>query len=105
MDIVLDNNNDVEIANGDFVVDDTTSTEVESIITSFQGWWKQFPLIGCGAPSYISSPGNCEPLRRQIRIQLLSDSKQLTSFDYSFDTNGNLVLYVNGQEIVVAPQS
>lgn len=101
MDLVLDDNQDLVITNGDFVIDDTTEQEVESIITSFQGWWKQFPLIGCGAPSFLGSPGDCEPLRRQIRIQLLSDSKQLKSFDYSFDADGNLVINVNGQEIVI----
>jgi|SRR5581483_11566772 len=101
MDIVLDDNNDVEIANGDFVIDDTTETEVESIILSYQGWYKEFPLIGCAAPSYLNSPGDCEALRRQIRIQLQSDGKQLSTFDYSFDVNGNLVLNVNGQEVIV----
>lgn len=101
MDIELDNNNDLLVQGGDFVIDDTTIDEVISIITSYQGYWKQFPLIGCGASSYLASPGDCEPLRRQIRIQLQSDGKQLSTFTYSFDENGDLVLVINGQEIVI----
>jgi hypothetical protein len=100
VDIMLDDNNDLLIADGDFNTDDATTQDVVSIITSYQGWWKQFPLIGCAAPSYLNSPGDCEPLRRQIQIQLQSDGKQLLTFDYSFDA-GNLILNVNGQEITV----
>lgn len=102
MDIELDNTDDIEIENGDFAIGDTTEQEVEAIIRSYQGYWKQFPLIGCAAPSYLGSPGNCEPLRRQIQIQLQSDGKQLQEFDYSFDTDGNLVITVNGIEVVIS---
>lgn len=100
-DIIVSETNDLTIFAGDFAIGDSTSQEVEAILMSFQGWWKQFPLIGCGAPSYIASPGECESLRRQAQIQLQSDGKQVSSFTYSFNTNGVLVININGITINV----
>lgn len=101
-DIIVDNNLDLSVTSlGDFQVNESTSQEVSAIIMSFQGWWKEFLLIGCGAPLYIASPGNCEALRRQIQIQLASDGKKLSSFSYSFNTQNELIIQVNGLTINV----
>jgi hypothetical protein len=101
-DILLDNNNDLLIASGgDFAVGDSTVQEVESIIISYPGWWKQYPLVGCAAPNYLNSPGAGQKLSNSINQQLKIDGKTLTSFSASMNADGTLTINVNGQSIEI----
>lgn len=101
-DILLDANNNLQFAtNGDFAVGDSALQEVENIIISYPGWWKQFPLVGCAAPNYIGSPGAGQQLSNSISQQLKIDGKTLTSFSASMNANGTLIIHVNGQDIVL----
>jgi hypothetical protein len=101
-DVLLDNNNDLIIApNGDFSLGDSTLQEVQSIIVSYPGWWKQFPLVGCAAPNYIGSPGVGQQLSNNINQQLKIDGKTVTSLTASLNADGTLTINVNGQSIVV----
>src|SRR5580704_6784555 len=102
MDILLDDTNDLLIAAGDFSVGDSTVQEVESIIMSYPGWWKEFPLVGCAAPNYLNSPGVGQQLSNSIKQQLKLDGKTLTSFSASVNADGTLTINVNGQSIEVA---
>lgn len=81
---------------GDFATGDSTEQEVEDIIISYPGWWKQFPLAGVGLGAYSGSPGNGQKLARSIRVQLQNDGKQLQTFSYNIDASGNLTINVNG---------
>ena len=89
-DILLDDNNDLIILGGDFAVGESTPQEVEAIIISFPGWWNQYPNVGCGLMNYLNGP-DAEKLSRDARVHLQTDGKEMTSFDYSFDANGNRV--------------
>jgi len=102
-DILLDNTNELLIAfpGGDFAVGDSTVQEVESIIMSYPGWWKEYPLVGCAAPNYLHSPGAGQQLNNSITQQLKLDGKTLTSFSSSFNADGTLTINVNGQSIEV----
>ena len=101
-DILLDNNNDLQFAvNGDFSVGDSTLQEVENIIMSYPGWWKQFPLVGCAAPNYIGSPGVGQQLSNSINQQLKLDRKTVTSLSASLNADGTLTININGQSIIV----
>ena len=101
-DILFDDSGDLLIANGDFRTGDSTLQEVEDIIMSYPGWWKQFPLLGCAAPNYINSPGTGQQLRNTISQQLKLDGKTLTSFSSSISADGTLTINVNGQNIEIA---
>lgn len=102
-DILLDDNNDLIIgANYDFVIDDSTLQEVESIIISYPGWWKEYPLVGCAAPNYLNSPGAGQQLSNSIKQQLKIDGKTLTSFSASVNADGTLTINVNGQSIDIS---
>lgn len=72
MDLLLDEDNDLTIDSGDFVIDDDTQQRVELFLRAQQGHFKQFPLAGCGLPTMIA--GALTPaLKRQIQLQLESD--------------------------------
>jgi hypothetical protein len=100
-DILLDNTNDLLILNGDFLIDNSTNQEVEDIIRSYPGWWKEYPLVGCGAPNYLNSPGSGQQLSNIITQQLKLDGKTVTSFSAKLNTNGTFTINVNGQSITV----
>jgi hypothetical protein len=102
-DILLDNSNDllVDEITQDFSVGDSTVQEVESIVLSYPGWWKEYPLVGCAAPNYLNSPGAGQQLSNSINQQLKLDGKTLTSFSASMNADGTLTINVNGQSITV----
>ncbi len=100
-DILTDPGNDLLITTGDFTIGDSTLQEVQSIVMSYPGWWKEFPLVGCAAPNYLNSPGTGQKLSNTINQQLKLDGKTVTSLSASKNTNGTLTINVNGQNIVI----
>jgi phage baseplate assembly protein W len=55
MDIILDDDNDLLIQNGDFVIDKSGDQRAALIIQTSQGEWKQSPLVGCGINTALNS--------------------------------------------------
>jgi hypothetical protein len=101
-DILLDDTGDLLITTtGDFSAGDTTLQEVQDIIMSYPGWWKEFPLAGCAAPNYINSPGAGQQLSNSINQQLKLDGKTVSFFSSSMNADGTLTINVNGQSIQV----
>ncbi len=100
-DILLDNSGDLLIVNGDFSVDNSANQEVQDIIMSYPGWWKEYPLVGCAAPNYLNSPGMGQQLSNIVTQQLRLDGKTVTSFSATLNTNGTLTIDVNGESITV----
>jgi hypothetical protein len=101
-DFLLDDSGDLLIVNGDFSVDDSSLQEVQDIIMSYPGWWKEYPLVGCAAPNYLNSPGLGQQLSNSIRQQLQLDGKTVTLLTTSMNPNGTLTINVNGQSIQVS---
>lgn len=67
---------DIEIANGDFKISDSQSQNVELILYSKQGEWKQHPSVGCDILQ--AKNGSIDRfLDREIRVQLDADGFQL----------------------------
>ncbi len=100
-DIVLDDSGDLLITAGDFTVDDCIGQEIQDIIMSYPGWWKEYPLVGCAAPNYLNSPGTGQQLSNAIAQQLRLDGKVITSYSSSMNANGSVTINVNGQNIQI----
>lgn len=100
-DFILDNTGDLLITDGDFPVGDCTEQEMQDIIMSYPGWWKEYPLVGCAALDYINSPGTGRNLSNIITQQLKLDGKMVTSFSTSMNADGTLTINVNGQSIQI----
>lgn len=92
-DIALDNDLDLVIENGDFKISDSDQNHVILIIKSYFGAFKQYPLIGVGIDNYIASVGMEQIIKRNITVQLESDSYNVNevkvegSDKYSIDAN------------------
>lgn len=72
-DILLDENYDLAISNGDFKVGSSDSQHIQLIVDSWIGSWKQFPLVGVGITNYKNSAGQEIALKRNIAVQLEVD--------------------------------
>lgn len=84
LDIALDNNNDLQIANGDFVIDYSDEVHVENILKSSKGEWKQYPLLGVALYKKIFMPTSelqLVSLKKNIKIQLEYDNYRVKKID------------------------
>jgi hypothetical protein len=93
-DIILDENLDLVIENGDFKISNSDMQHIELICITDVGHWKQSPLLGVGIQKYIASSGQQDALKRAINIQLASDGYKVNQillkgtnedFEYSID--------------------
>ena len=101
-DILFDNDYDLAVLNGDFEIGESVEQEVEDIIISFPGWFKQFPLVGVSAPLYLKGPANLQNLQRNIQLQLQGDGKQVQQYSLVQNNDGSFTITINGVEIDVS---
>ncbi len=73
-DILLDENAELIIENGDFKVGPSDKQSIQSILNAFPGWWKQFPTMGVGMMQYLNSKDKQQEIERNIRLQLQADA-------------------------------
>jgi len=76
IDIILDDNMDLTIVNGDFVVDDSEEQVQQLILVASQGAFRESPLTGIGIIKYVKSSftvDKVDALRQKIRLQLQYD--------------------------------
>lgn len=71
-DFLLDDDGDLLIQDGDFVVGASDVQHIEDIIQSFAGSWKQYPILGVGILTYLKSQ-NAMAAVSVIKSQLQSD--------------------------------
>ena len=71
-DIMLDENNDLRIVNGDFLIGESTNQNVELLFKTSPGEWKEH--IETGIAIQRSNNGNLDRfLDRTIRVQMEAD--------------------------------
>jgi phage baseplate assembly protein W len=74
-DILLDENDDVRIENGDFVIGDSLDQEVGLILRMNKGELKEDPVMGCDLIRLINSNTSEAELKQIIKLQLARDGK------------------------------
>jgi hypothetical protein len=79
-DILLDDDYDLLIANGDLDVEDSLNQEVAVILSLNQGQLKQHPLIGPNLTAHLK--GDVLAVQRKLKMHLAHDNKQLEKFEY-----------------------
>jgi hypothetical protein len=81
-DIVLDNEGDLVIRDGDFVVDASDIQHVALIVRLRKGNIKQWPLMGVGEERLINGPID-GLIRREIQLQLQADGYRPRTIEFS----------------------
>lgn len=91
-DFLNDDNGDLKIAGGDFLVGDSDGQHIEDIFQSFVGWWKQSPQVGIGISLYLNTSGTQQALEQSIKLQLQADGYSINSLKITSDKNGDMVI-------------
>ena len=74
---------DIEIKDGDFRVDEASQQNLTHILLSQKGSYKEFPILGVGLSRYLNSPDSTARLRLENEIdkQLIFDNFNVTTLD------------------------
>jgi|ERR1035437_20464 hypothetical protein len=90
-DIDLDDNFDLTIVNGDFLITESDQNHVISIINSYTGAWKEYPLVGVGLIQYLAGSVNSDVVKRAIQTQLITDGYNVQDIkvlkDFTYEIN------------------
>ena len=70
---LIQDNGDLLIQNGDFVIGLSDEQHVSDIIYSAPNWWKEYPQLGVNIQLYLSGSGIGDELNRDLKLQLISD--------------------------------
>lgn len=76
-DIILDDDNDLLIKDGDFLIDESDEQHFALILASSPGNWKNSPLTGAGIIQHDKAPlDDVGKISRKIKLQLEADGYQ-----------------------------
>lgn len=76
VDFEIDNTYDLVIKDGDFAVSESNEADIDLILNSEKGNWKQWPLVGFGVKKYLEaahSRASLDKMKRDIQLQLQAD--------------------------------
>jgi len=91
-DFLLDDEGDVRIENGDFVIDDAEAQHVDDLIYSFKGDWKEHPLLGAEAQRQLKQGNSLTKLKKAIKTELENDG--YSNVDVTIDGDE---IYINAE--------
>lgn len=82
-DFKLDENKDLSFNKGDLNIDNTDQQNIELILLSHKGSFKEFPILGVGITDYLKSPEIISRLRleNEISNQLEYDNFEIKEVD------------------------
>lgn len=72
-DILFDENGDLKIADGDFVIGGSKNQEIENLLVSAKGAFKEFPLVGGDIGRMIKARSGQTAALKEIKYQLKND--------------------------------
>ncbi len=85
-DILLTDDNDIKILNGDFDIGESEMQEVGLILQSTQGEWKEFPLLGPNLFRFIKAKTNKAEIEREVSLHLGMDNKDFKTLKTKVET-------------------
>lgn len=85
-DITLNDNNDINIINGDFDIGQSEMQEVSLILQSTQGEWKADPILGPNLYRFINGKTNKAEIEREVAIHLAIDNKDFKTLKTKIET-------------------
>lgn len=74
-DILLDEDGDLRIENGDFVIGESTDQEVQAILEMAQGELKEDPVLGADLFRLIHSNATDAEVKQRVTLHLARDGK------------------------------
>lgn len=80
-DIMLDENFDLQIKDGDFVIGESTAQHQELLLIAQKGEFKEFPTVGVGIMDYALEDSNTDELIQEISNQFSVDGMKVTDIE------------------------
>ncbi|MDN3621352.1 hypothetical protein QWY81_17930 [Polaribacter undariae] len=80
-DFLLDENGDLRIANGDFVIGDSENQEIEALLVSMKGEFKEFPSVGADFQKLLKSRSGQTAALKEIKLQLRNDGFDVSNIE------------------------
>ncbi len=72
-DLLLNEDNDLSIVNGDFQIGESQQQEIESILISFKSEFKNTPLLGAEISRMLKARSTRQGITREVNEQLQYD--------------------------------
>ncbi len=72
-DLLLNEDNDLSIVNGDFQIGESQQQEIESILISFKSEFKNTPLLGAEIARMLKARSTRQGITREVNEQLQYD--------------------------------
>lgn len=66
--------NDLLIANGDFVLTESDESHIQAILEANKGYFFETPLLGLGIIEQLKGSGNQQEVKQDVRRQLTLDN-------------------------------
>jgi hypothetical protein len=86
-DAMLDDNYDLAISSSDIQISESTARHQQMLLVSNKGDYKQYPIIGVGAATYLNDE-RYQALIRAINIEFAKDSMDVT--DIRLNSSGTI---------------
>ncbi len=83
MDIIL--TDDIVIKDGDLLIEEADSQDIQIIVQAKPGQFYQFPTLGVGIQDFKNGPANKQSIRQIIRRNLKSDGFRVRSIEITDD--------------------
>ncbi len=91
-DLLLTDDNDIAIVNGDFVVGDSDNQHQKLILSTNKGDWKEFPVLGVGIEDILSDDEYISVLI-ETKKQLQYDGMKVKNV--KFESDGKITIEGN----------
>lgn len=90
-DFKLDDDGDLKVSKGDFLLHESDQVHIEHILLSNKGFWFENPFLGVGIIDEIHGATPRQVLKQNIRRQLVFDNFTVQSVgisdEYAIDIN------------------
>lgn len=82
---------DLKIANGDFVINESTLQHQDLLLISQKGEWKEFADVGVGLLDYINDDYNPDDLTQAIQGEFEKDGMRISKLDVNDLSNSQII--------------
>lgn len=90
IDILLNDENDISIAGGDFQVGESQQQEIESVLIAFKGEFKNTPFVGAEILRMLKARNTRQGIIREVNEQLKYDG--FSNIDFKIEDAENFTI-------------
>lgn len=82
-DMILDDDNDLVVKNGDWLIGESTEQHLKVILIANKGEFRDAPFFGVGLNNYLKGDGQQVALKREIEKMMTLDGMQVNKIQVS----------------------